>query len=216
MSADQTRRDLISAELKRVDGASPQVRPVLDKHAKMVLSPFRFLRGAAQIFYADLASGVLSLPEPLLKAPLTRIVGDCHLANFGFFSEQGSYGDTVIWAPNDYDDAAEGPAGFDLARFCISLFLAADYLEGLVAGRYSSEEGFRTNTPPDGKDAAKAARSFLKAYRKTLVRIARDPEERDGALKGFDKGHFLKKPLEKARARAPGGGNSRKNPRWPN
>lgn len=205
MSADIKRQALISAELERVDGVAPQLRPVLDKHAKMAWSPFQFLRGSAQLFYADLANGALQLPDPLPAAPLTRIVGDCHLANFGFFSEEGSYGDTVIWAPNDYDDAAEGPAAFDLARFCVSLFLTADYLEGLVSGRYHSEETFKNNTPPDSKAAAKAAKGFLKAYRKTLDRIADDPEERDRAVRHFGKDHFLKKPLEKAQARAPGG-----------
>ena len=205
MSTNQRRRDLIAAELERVDGVAPQRRPVLDKHAKMAWSPFQFLRGSAQLYYADLASGVLKLPGPLLKAPLTRIVGDCHLANFGFFSEEGSYGDTVIWAPNDYDDAAEGHAVFDLARFCISLFLIVDYLDGLVAGRYRSKRAFSIGTPPDAKDAAKAGMSFLKAYRKTLARIAEDPEDRDRALTRFDKAHFLRKPLAKAQARAPGG-----------
>lgn len=204
MDADTHRQALISAELERVDGVAPQARPVLDKHAKMTLSPFQFLRGSAQIFYADLATGVLRLPELFWTAPLTRIAGDCHLANFGFFSEEGNYGDTVIWAPNDYDDAAEGPAGFDLMRYCVSLFLAADYLNGLVAGRYSSDKSFEINSPPGGKDAARAARAFLKAYRKTLEQIAADPEHRDGAVKRFDKDHFLRKPLEKARARAPG------------
>ncbi|MCK7616074.1 DUF2252 family protein [Roseibium sediminicola] len=204
MEARAYRQALISAELERVDGVAPHARPVLDKHAKMALSPFQFLRGSAQIFYADLASGVLQLPEAFLSAPLTRIVGDCHLANFGFFSEEGSYGDTVIWAPNDYDDAGEGPAGFDLMRFCVSLFLAAEYLDGLVAGRYGSDKSFEITSPPAGKDAARAARAFLKAYRKTLEQIAANPENRDGAVKRFGKDHFLRKPLEKARARAPG------------
>lgn len=205
MSADKKRQGLISAELKRVDGAAPETHPVLDKHQKMARSPFQFLRGSAQIFYADLAAGSLKLPEQLLQAPLTRIVGDCHLANFGFLTEEGSYGDTVIWAPNDYDDAAEGHAAFDLARFCVSLFLVADYLEGLGAGRYRSAEAFKVQKPPGKKDAAKAAEGFLRSYRKALKKIALDPEKRDEAVKRFDKDHFLRKPLDKAKARAPGG-----------
>jgi len=205
MIARKKRQALVSAELKRIDGAAPDVRPVLAKHAKMVGSPFQFLRGAAQIFYADLAMGTLHLPDPLLQAPLTRIVGDCHFANFGFLTEEGSYGDTVIWAPNDYDDAAEGHAAFDLARFCVSLFLAVDYLDGLIAGRYRSEQVFKTHEPPTWKDAAKASRNFLEAYQEALEKIVDDPDERDGAVKRFEKGHFLKKPLKKALARAPGG-----------
>jgi len=205
MSARKKRQALISAELERFDGAVPEGVAVLAKHAKMAGSPFQFLRGAAQLYYEDLAAGTLRLPEAMLEAPLTRIVGDCHLANFGFLTEEGSYGDTVIWAPNDYDDAAEGHAAFDLARFCVSLYLAAEYLEGLLAGRYRSGEGFKNNEAPDRKDAAGAARHFLKAYRKTLEEIVEDPDARDRAVKHFDKDHFLKKPLKKAAARAPGG-----------
>lgn len=205
MSARKKRQDLISAELERIDGAAPSGANPLDKHAKMAGSPFQFLRGAAQLYYADLAAGTLQLPAALMSAPLTRIVGDCHLSNFGFLTEDGSYGDTVIWAPNDYDDAAEGHAAFDLARFCVSLFLAADYLEGLRAGRYRSAEVFRAGKPPSARQAARAAKGFLKAYRKTLGQIAGDPDERDRAVKRFDKDHFLQKPLRKAEARAPGG-----------
>lgn len=205
MSADKQRQKLISAELKRVDGSAPETQPVLDKHVKMAGSPFQFLRGSAQIFYADLAGGGLKLPERLLQAPLTRVVGDCHLANFGFFTEEGSYGDTVIWAPNDYDDAAEGHAAFDLTRFCVSLFLVVDYLEGLGAGRYQSNHSYKVRKPLKQKDAVRAAEGFLKSYRKTLKKIVGDPEKRNDAVKRFDKDHFLREPLEKARSRAPGG-----------
>jgi len=205
MHADKQRQKLISAELKRVDGAVPAKSGALEKHLKMAASPFQFLRGSAQLFYADLTAGTLVLPAPLLEAPLTRVTGDCHLANFGFLTEEGSYGDTVIWAPNDYDDAAEGHAAFDLARYCVSLFLLADYLAGLGAGRYRSKEGFGSRKSPDFEDAAKAARRFLKSYRGTLKDIVADPDDRDRAVKRFGKGHFLRKPLQKAMARAPGG-----------
>ena len=205
MKADKKRQKLISAELNRIDGAAPADLQPIEKHIKMAASPFQFLRGAAQLFYADLAAGSLSLPADLLCAPLTRVVGDCHLANFGFLTEEGSYGDTVIWAPNDYDDAAEGHAAFDLARFCVSLFLVCDYLAGVSDGRYRSSKVFKTKTQLRRKDAEKAAVRFLKSYRKTLKAIEMDPEDRDRAVKRFDKGHFLRRPLQKAVARAPGG-----------
>ncbi len=205
MNARRKRQLLISKELRRIDRAAPDARPVLAKHVKMAASPFQFLRGASQLFYADLSSGNLRLPNALLDVPLTRIVGDCHLANFGFLTENGSYGDTVIWAPNDYDDAATGHAAFDLLRFCVSLFLVADFLEGLVAGRYRSEKRFKNKTPPTWKDAAGASERFLKSYRKALGQIVKDTDKRDEALKRFAKGHFLKKPICKAQARSAGG-----------
>ncbi|WFE89632.1 DUF2252 family protein [Roseibium porphyridii] len=210
MNARRKRQLLISQELQRIDGAAPDARPVLAKHIKMAASPFQFLRGASQLFYADLSVGTFSLPSVLLEVPLTRIVGDCHLANFGFLTENGSYGDTVIWAPNDYDDAAAGHAAFDLMRFCVSLFLVADFLEGLVAGRYRNEKKFKNTTHPTRKDAEGASKRFLKSYRKTLGQIVKDTDKRDEALKRFTSGHFLRKPIQKAQARSAGGKHFKK------
>ncbi|WP_458576336.1 DUF2252 family protein [Aliamphritea spongicola] len=50
----------------------------------MAGNPFVFLRGAAQLFYADIQAGYLQLPEALYTLPKTRIMGDCHTSNFGF------------------------------------------------------------------------------------------------------------------------------------
>jgi len=205
MSERMDRHDLLTKELGRIDSKAPEKTAPLDKHLKMARSPFQFLRGAAQIFYADLASGVLPMPAPLLSAPLTRIMGDCHLANFGFFTEDGSYGDRVIWGPNDYDDAAEGHAAFDLARFCVSLFLIADFLAGLKDGRYEGETSISKQASLSAADAGKAAKAFLKAYRKTCEQVIDQPESRDWPLDRFGKDHFLARPLKKAVSRAPGG-----------
>jgi hypothetical protein len=47
----------------------------------------RFLRGSAQLYYADLASGALQLPPALLsRVPPTAVMGDCHVSNFGFLT----------------------------------------------------------------------------------------------------------------------------------
>ncbi|GGB53555.1 hypothetical protein GCM10011316_26980 [Roseibium aquae] len=207
MTERAERRQLLKRELQRIDGKSPEAPTPLTKHVKMAASPFHVLRGTAQVFYADLASGQLPLPAPMLEAPLTRIVGDCHLSNFGFFTEDGSYGDRVIWGPNDYDDAAEGHAAFDLSRFCVSLFLASDYLEGLIEGRYTSAEQFNGTNAPSRNDAAKAAKAFLKAYRKACEHVIDQPETRDWAVDDFGKSHFLAAPLKRAISRAPGGQN---------
>ena len=90
-------------EITRVDGVPPS--PSLGKHLKMATSPFAFYRGTAQLFYADIANGTLRYPNNLDAIPLTSVVGDCHTSNFGFLTEEGSHGDTVIFAPNDFDDA---------------------------------------------------------------------------------------------------------------
>ncbi|MCA1975062.1 MAG: DUF2252 domain-containing protein, partial [Caenispirillum sp.] len=62
------RRRLIAAELEAVDGAPPGPEAPLPKHLKMARSPFRFFRGSAQLFYADLAMGTVVVPEALAAA----------------------------------------------------------------------------------------------------------------------------------------------------
>ena len=211
MTISTAQRDnLIARELKRVDGATPRGKIKAEKHFKMSTNPFRFLRGSAQLFYADLKSGALKLPEGFNDPrAMTAIMGDCHISNFGFLTEQGSHGDDVIFCPNDYDDACIGLAGWDLARYCTSLFLAADYADGIVHDDYDSDElnsvkGLKATSQ---KDAKAAAIAFLKSYRKTLNHIIKDPDMRGHAVSDFDDGHTLASAMKKAKKRAAGGKN---------
>ena len=207
MPGTSQRFKLLRAEFERVDGDVPGKGPVNPKHRKMATSPYHFLRGAAQVFYADLASGLARLPAALLEPPLTRVQGDCHFANFGFFTEHGSHGDLVVWAANDFDDAAVGHAVFDLLRFCTSLYLVADFCAGVAAGRYVSEEttAGEAGSAPTRKDAERACRAFLERYRKTCKAIVADSDRRDRPLSSVPGGHVLAKSLRKALRRAPGG-----------
>jgi hypothetical protein len=202
------RRDLIRAEFSRVDGVDPGAGQPIDKHRKMAASPLRFLRGSAQLYYADLAGGALRLPLALLsRVPPTRVMGDCHVSNFGFLTEEGSHGGTVVFCPNDYDDACMGHAAWDLARYITSLVLAADYCRGVLAGRYRSDEVDDPIelTAATEIDALDAGRAFLAAYIDTCRESVDDPARHDSALTDFPKGHVLRKPLKKARRRMAGG-----------
>lgn len=207
--SEMARTTLIRAELSRVDSADPgDGTAPIDKHQRMAESPFRFLRGSAPLFYTDLSQGRLALPPTLIdRPPLTMLMGDCHLSNFGFLTEQGSYGDEVVFCPNDYDDACAGPAVWDLARFLVSLPLAADYTRGLLAGTYLGEapEELAGLRAPSPNGVEKAAHAFLSAYRKTCQAIVRHPEKRLSALDRFPKKHVLGKAYRKACRRASGG-----------
>ncbi|WP_295541461.1 DUF2252 family protein [uncultured Thiohalocapsa sp.] len=201
------RRDLIRAELLRVDGVDPGAGVPTPKHRKMAASPLRFLRGSAQLYYADLAGGALQLPPPLLtQVPATTVMGDCHISNFGFLTEEGSHGDTVVFCPNDYDDACMGHAVWDLARYLVSLTLAADYCRGVLDGRYAADlDDPAALTAATDDDARAAGRAFLAAYTQTCREAVADPARRDGALTHFPAGHVLRKPFKKARRRRAGG-----------
>jgi uncharacterized protein (DUF2252 family) len=99
------------------------------KLAKMVVSPFAFLRGSAPSFYE-----VLEEAPDLAEGPSGRgtLVGDAHLENFGAFrvsrkSHGGKrkHGGQVAFDVNDFDDSCVGPHRFDLVRLATSLLLAA-------------------------------------------------------------------------------------------
>ena len=205
---DDQRAILIADELERVDGVRPGRDAPGRKHRKMASNPFHFYRGSAQLFYTDLKEGVLLLPEGITHwVKPTAVVGDCHIANFGFVTEKGSHGSLVVFVPNDFDDACIGHAAWDLTRFLTSIFLASHFAHGILDSRYHTSElddlsGLKA---PSEKQQEKAARAFLKAYRRMAEAIAEDPAQRRTVKSAFPKHHLLNKALEKARKRSIGG-----------
>ncbi|MBB1489038.1 DUF2252 family protein [Oceanospirillum sediminis] len=197
------RIQLIREELLRVDGQVPEAN--LPKHRKMASNPFVFLRGSAQLFYADLASGFLNLPKSLNKLPLTTVMGDCHTSNFGFLSEEGSHGDSIIFSPNDFDDACTGHASWDLSRFATSLALCADYAQGVADGRYTSESDMSGKAVISSEDIRPAIEQFLRAYLEVCEAGIDQPDNRRKTITGFKKSHVLHKRYQKALNRACGG-----------
>ncbi|MER2490477.1 DUF2252 family protein [Catenovulum sediminis] len=179
----QTREALLNETFKRVDGYLPEEG--VAKHQKMAIDPFLFFRGSAALFYQDLASTLLKLPENILNWPLTTIIGDCHISNFGLLSEEGSHGDTVIFAPNDFDDACMGHAAWDLMRCLVSIHLA-----GALD---------RVRCPADIHEIAQ--HKFLDAYRKTCKKLAKNKINYNYVLDNFAKQHVLHKAFKKAHSR---------------
>ncbi len=208
MTAHNRRIAYLASEMQFVDGIDPFQGVAVEKHQKMAISPFHFFRGSAQIFYGDLASGILNLPAKSFKSvPLVRIQGDCHFSNFGFLTEETAVGDQVIWCPNDYDDAAVGHASWDLLRFSVSLFLATDYAGGLTKGYYYSDQGVFSPKSlfPSISETRKAAKAFLKSYARTCQALAKDVTKRDVPVRHFPKTHALYAGERKALERAAGG-----------
>ncbi|MER0238082.1 DUF2252 family protein [Fulvimarina sp. MAC8] len=202
------RKQLIADEIKRIDGDYPSPDDPSNKHAKMSANPYRFLRGSVQLFYNDLASGLLTLPAPFTETvKLTGIMGDCHASNFGFVTEKGSGGGLIIFAPDDFDDACMGHAGWDICRFLVSLYLSVELAQGILDRRYETEEfdNLEGLQAPDAEATHAAVKAFLKAYRKTLVKIMDNPLHRRKVLSHFKKGHVLRKALKKAEKRSIGG-----------
>ena len=189
--------------ISRVDGAVPGSG--LKKHRKMASSPFMMLRGTSSVFYHDLANLTFRLPSTMEAWPLTMVMGDCHVSNFGFFSEEGSHGDQIIFAPNDFDDACVGHAGWDLLRYGVSLLLCADHCQGGISGRYQLLEPIDKSKVIATEEATQALTAFWQAYRDTCKNLVEQSVDYRHVLQDFDESHVLYKLEQKASKRQAGG-----------
>ena len=115
-----------------------------ERYARMKVDPFAFLRGAAAIMAADLASG--SSTGLRLQA-----CGDCHLANFGSYATPEG---APVFDVNDFDETLPAPFEWDVKRLAASL---------VVAGRVADL--------PDS-DCRRLARTATKSYREQLAHMA--------------------------------------------
>ncbi|WP_338294482.1 DUF2252 family protein [Planctobacterium marinum] len=203
-----SREEQIVLALQKADGICPGDGAPIEKHQKMAANPFRFFRGAAGLFYDDIAAGILSIPEDLnAHLPITTVQGDCHLSNFGFLTEEGSHGDKVIFSPNGFDDACLGYASWDLVRFGVSILLAQDYCEGIVRGEFSSEEidSIEGLQATSAEGAIVAIQGFVQSYIEQCQVLLGDDKARHKVVNKFDKAHALYPFCKKAKKRASGG-----------
>jgi uncharacterized protein (DUF2252 family) len=90
----------------------PHLLPV--RYQRMRPSPFTFLRGAAAVMAADLAT----LPTTGLRV---QSCGDCHMANFGAYASPEG---VPVFDVNDFDETLPAPFEWDIKRLAASLVLA--------------------------------------------------------------------------------------------
>ncbi|MGF1470271.1 MAG: DUF2252 domain-containing protein [Rubrobacteraceae bacterium] len=132
--------DLLQEQAKNL---LPELAPL--RYARMMPSPFAFLRGAAVVMAHDLAG----TPDTGIR---TQLCGDCHLSNFGLYASPER---TLLFDVNDFDETLPGPWEWDLKRLATSL---------VVAGR---DNGF------DDAGCRKAARAAATSYRKRMAEFSK-------------------------------------------
>ncbi len=157
------------------------------KYARMLQSPFSFLRGACHLFYDALPDSAL-----FRDAPLAWCCGDLHFENFGSYKGDNRL---VYFDINDFDEAALAPATWDLVRLLTSIQCGADAL------RVTQEQ------------ALAVSQSCLDAYRSALSKGKALWVERETSsglvntllttLQGLERAVFLdKRTLRKGRRRS--------------
>ena len=82
---------------------------------RMLVSPFTFLRGAAEVMAHDLAG----TPTTGLRV---QACGDAHLLNFGVFATPERH---LVFDVNDFDETLPGPWEWDVKRLATSIAVAA-------------------------------------------------------------------------------------------
>ncbi len=128
--------DLLEAQAKNREPDLVHIR-----YARMMPSPFTFMRGAAIIMAHDLAG----TPRTGIQA---QLCGDCHLLNFGLYASPER---TLLFDVNDFDETLPGPWEWDVKRLATSV---------VVAGR---DNGF------DDADCRRAAREAARSYRQRMA-----------------------------------------------
>jgi uncharacterized protein (DUF2252 family) len=140
--APANRSDPVEILIEQGKSRIEELLPV--RYARMKADPFAFLRGAAAIMGADLASG----PSTGL---LVQLCGDCHLANFGAYATPEG---TPVFDVNDFDETLPAPFEWDVKRLAASL---------AVAGRVAEMSG---------RECRRLARSATESYRRHLAHLA--------------------------------------------
>jgi uncharacterized protein (DUF2252 family) len=114
------------------------------RYARMMASPFAFMRGSAIVMAQDLAS----TPKTGIQ---TQLCGDAHLLNFGAYASPER---ALLFDLNDFDETLPGPWEWDVKR------LAASFV---VAGR---DNGF------DTADCREAAQASVASYRQRMAEFS--------------------------------------------
>jgi uncharacterized protein (DUF2252 family) len=110
------RKDPVAILEKQAETRVQELVPI--RYARMLTSPFAFLRGSAAVMSADLAGTPTT-------GQTVQACGDMHVANFGVFASAER---NLIFGINDYDETLPGPWEWDLKRLAASVVVSGRFL----------------------------------------------------------------------------------------
>jgi uncharacterized protein (DUF2252 family) len=113
-----TRKDPIQTLLDQDKDRLQDLVPV--RHARMLQSPFAFLRGSAKIMIDDIGMA------PTTKIPVLAN-GDIHVSNFGIYATAER---NLVFSINDFDETHPGAWEWDMKRLTASAVVCARFLGG--------------------------------------------------------------------------------------
>src|SRR5438445_13588685 len=137
------KRDAVALLEEQAPARVQELLPI--RYGRMLVSPFTFFRGAANVMAHDLAQA----PRSGLTV---QLCGDTHLANFGgFASPERSF----VFDLNDFDETLPGPFERDVKRLAASFeiagrnrgFTEAERTAGVLAATRSYRTAMREFAP---------------------------------------------------------------------
>src|SRR5271170_720486 len=88
------------------------------RYARMLMSPFAFLRGTAAVMAQDLGPSQVTGLQ-------VQLCGDMHVSNFGVFASAER---SLVFGINDFDETIPGPWEWDLKRLATSAVVAGQFI----------------------------------------------------------------------------------------
>ncbi|WP_280266324.1 DUF2252 domain-containing protein [Nocardia wallacei] len=110
---DTGRADPVAVLEQQARTRLPLLVPI--RYARMMQSPFAFLRGAPAVMAADLAQSANT-------GLRVQLCGDAHIANFGLYASPER---NLVFDLNDFDETLPGPFEWDVKRLAASVAVAA-------------------------------------------------------------------------------------------
>ncbi len=99
--------------------AKTRLQPLVPvRYARMLMSPFAFLRGGAAIMAQDISPASVTGLQ-------VQLCGDMHVSNFGVFASAER---NLVFGINDFDETIPGPWEWDLKRLTASAVVAGQFL----------------------------------------------------------------------------------------
>jgi len=130
------RADPVSILEEQAKSRLQELVPV--RYARMLASPFAFLRGGAAIMAADLTANGENAGINV------QACGDMHVANFGVFASAER---NLVFGINDFDETLPGPWEWDMKRLATSIVVSARFLRAdkdlCAASVYAAVRSYR-------------------------------------------------------------------------
>jgi uncharacterized protein (DUF2252 family) len=123
LDVSKLNRDVV-AEVMAFNAPIAEQSPALlhEKFTRMMVDAFAFFRGTDHLFYGDIAR---MQGKTMAEGPKVLLQGDLHLKNIAALERANG---SLTIGPNDFDEAALGPAQLDLERIVASIALVANQL----------------------------------------------------------------------------------------